>query len=294
MRPVLKMFVALAVIGGAAGLWLTAPERVDSARFAAATGNAGAGETVFTAAGCASCHHVPGSEDKLTLAGGMAFPSDFGTFYAPNISPDPAQGIGGWSLEDFANAVLRGVSPDGQHYYPAFPYNAYNKMTDQDLTDLFAYVQTLPATNTPSQPHDVGFPFNIRRSLGGWKLLFSNESFVMDVAPEQARGRYLAEALAHCGECHTPRNALGGMDTSRWMAGAPNPSGKGSIPALTPDKMTWAATDIAYYLETGFTPDYDSVGGHMTEVVENFAKLSAEDRAAVAGYIKALPAPAAP
>ncbi|MGR3578507.1 MAG: c-type cytochrome, partial [Sagittula sp.] len=132
--------------------------------------------------------------------------------------------------------------------------------------------------------------FNIRRSLGGWKLLFFSDDYVMP-AGDNERGRYLAETLAHCGECHTPRNALGGLDKGRWLAGAPNPSGQGTIPALTPDKLTWSATDVAYYLETGFTPDFDSVGGHMAEVVDNFSKLSAEDRTAVANYIKALPAP---
>lgn len=291
MRGLLKLLVAAAVVSVATGLWLTAPNRVAPERFANLTGDSIKGEHVFTASGCASCHHVPGAEDKLTLSGGMAFPSDFGTFYAPNISPDSEQGIGGWTLLELANAVTRGVSPEGQHYYPAFPYNAYNKMMDQDIADLHAYLQTLPASAVPSKPHDVGFPFNIRRSLGGWKFLFFNDQWVIDVPPELERGRYLAEAQAHCAECHTPRNILGGLDTGRWMAGAPNPSGKGSIPALTPNKLTWSAEDVAYYLESGFTPDYDSVGGHMAEVVENFSHLSAEDRTAVAAYIKALPAP---
>jgi mono/diheme cytochrome c family protein len=291
MRGVVKLLAAVAVIGAGVGLWLTAPDRVDPERFSTLTGDAARGATIFTAAGCASCHHEPKAEDKLILTGGMAFPSDFGTFYAPNISPDPDQGIGGWSVEDLANAVTRGVSPKGQHYYPAFPYTSYAKMKDQDLVDLHAYLQTIPASATPSKPHDVGFPFNIRRSLGGWKFLFFSEDWVTEANAEQERGRYLVEALAHCAECHTPRNALGGLDKSRWMAGAPNPSGQGTIPALTPDKLDWSAEDIAYYLESGFTPDYDSVGGHMAEVVDNFAKLSAEDRTAVAAYVKALTAP---
>lgn len=291
MRGVVKLLAAVAVIGAGVGLWITAPDRVDPERFSTLTGDAARGETIFTAAGCASCHHEPKAEDKLILTGGMAFPSDFGTFYAPNISPDPDQGIGGWSVEDLANAVTRGVSPKGQHYYPAFPYTSYAKMKDQDLVDLHTYLQTIPASATPSKPHDVGFPFNIRRSLGGWKFLFFSEDWVTEATAEQERGRYLVEALAHCAECHTPRNALGGLDKSRWMAGAPNPSGQGTIPALTPDKLDWSAEDIAYYLESGFTPDYDSVGGHMAEVVDNFAKLSAEDRTAVAAYVKALTAP---
>lgn len=289
MRSFLKVLVPIAIIAVGIGLWLTAPSRVDAARFEALTGDPARGETVFTAAGCASCHHAPDSEDKLVLAGGQAFPSDFGTFYAPNISPSEA-GIGGWSIVDLANAVTRGVSPEGEHLYPAFPYTSYTKMEDQDVADLHAYIMSLEPSDTASKPHDVGFPFNIRRSLGGWKLLFFSDDYVMP-AGDNERGRYLAETLAHCGECHTPRNALGGLDKGRWLAGAPNPSGQGTIPALTPDKLTWSVTDVAYYLETGFTPDFDSVGGHMAEVVDNFSKLSAEDRTAVANYIKALPAP---
>lgn len=288
---ILKYLIPVAVIAAGVGWVVTAPGSVDAARYDGVTGNAEAGETVFTAAGCASCHHAPQSEDKLVLAGGQPFASDFGTFYAPNISPSDA-GIGGWSVADLAGALTQGVSPDGQHYYPAFPYTSYAKMEPQDVADLHAYMQTLPASDVASKPHDVGFPFNIRRSLGGWKLLFFSDDYVMEASDEAggARGRYLVETLAHCAECHTPRNPLGGLDKAMWMGGAPNPSGQGTIPRLTPDKLTWSAEDIAYYLESGFTPEYDSVGGHMAEVVDNFSKLSAEDRLAVAQYIKALPA----
>ncbi|MCC1492562.1 cytochrome c [Cognatishimia sp. F0-27] len=291
MRKLLMLAIPAAVIAAGIGLWVTAPSTVEAARFEALSGDAARGETVFTASGCASCHTVKGSEDKLVLAGGQAFASDFGTFYAPNISSHPEEGIGGWSQIAFANAVLRGVSPEGQHYYPAFPYTSYVRMTDADLVDLWAYMQTLPADATPSKPHDVGFPFNIRRSVGGWKFLFMDDGFVTEADSELERGRYLVEALAHCAECHTPRNALGALDTARWMAGAPNPSGQGTIPPLTPDKLDWSADDIAYYLETGFTPEYDSAGGHMAAVIDNFSKLGPEDRAAVAAYVKALPAP---
>ena len=290
MRMFLKLAILAAVVAAGVGLWVTMPDRVDAARFASLSGDAAQGEVVFTAAGCASCHHAKDSDDKVNLTGGQEFVSDFGTFYAPNISPDPETGIGDWDLESFANAVLRGVSPQGQHYYPAFPYTAYTKMTDEDLVDLWAYMQTLPASDVASKPHDVGFPFNIRRSVGGWKFLFMSDAYVMDVPAELERGRYLVEALAHCAECHTPRNAVGALDTARWMGGAPNPSGRGTIPPLTPDELDWSAADVAYYLESGFTPSFDAVGGHMAAVVENFAKLSAEDRNAVAAYVKALPA----
>ncbi len=294
MRSFIVFLGAVAVIAAAIGWVLTAPQHLPEDSFAGLTGDAERGQAVFTAAGCASCHSAPKAEGdaKLVLTGGQRFPSDFGTFISPNISPDPVHGIGAWSLMEFANAVQKGVSPDGAHYYPAFPYAAYAHIAPQDLADLWAHIQTLPASATPSAAHEVGFPFNIRRSLGGWKLLFVNDEWVRPApTPQLARGRYLVEALAHCGECHTPRNALGGLQRSQWLSGAPNPSGQGKIPALTPDVLEWSAGDIAYYLESGFTPDFDSVGGHMAEVVSNFAQLPAEDREAVAAYIKALPAP---
>ena len=290
---ILRFLVVLAILGAAAGWFLTAPDPLAASDIPDREADADHGEAIFWAAGCASCHAAEDAEGdaRLVMAGGRAFPSDFGTFYAPNISMDPDHGIGGWTEVEFLSAVMRGVSPEGQHYYPAFPYTAYSRMDDRDLVDLWAYMRTLPASDTPSQPHELGFPFNIRRSLGFWKLLYVNDDWVMQEAEGQqmVRGRYLVEALAHCGECHTPRDMLGGLDTSRWLTGAPNPNGRGTIPGLTPDHLSWDATEIAYYLETGFTPDFDSVGGHMVEVVENFSQLSGEDRAAVAAYLKALP-----
>lgn len=277
----------------AAGLAVTGATPIGDTSLAALDGDPANGESVFVASGCASCHAAPDAEAdaKLILAGGQRFESDFGTFIAPNISSHPEAGIGDWSLVDFASAVKRGVSPDGQHYYPAFPYASYVHMTDQDVVDLWAYWQTLPADATPSRQHEVGFPFNIRRSVGVWKQLYLTDDWVMTEAasPEVERGRYLVEALDHCGECHTPRDALGGLDRSAWLAGAPNPTGRGTIPSLTPDDLTWDPIEIAYYLETGFTPEFDSAGGHMVAVIENFAKLPASDREAVAAYLKALP-----
>ncbi|SNR70923.1 c-type cytochrome [Puniceibacterium sediminis] len=296
MRKALTFVALAALVAVGAVLFVTRPTPVNEAAFSNLTGSDTQGELVFIAAGCASCHHAPDAkgEAKLVLAGGQRFVSDFGTFVAPNISPDPQAGIGGWTLTDFASAVTRGVSPEGQHLYPAFPYSAYTHMVPQDVADLWAYLRTLPASDVQSQPHEVGFPFNIRLGLGLWKMLFMSDQWVVADTDDESltRGRYLVEALAHCGECHTPRNVLGGLQRNAWLSGAENPDGPGRIPALTPDKLTWSETDIAYYLETGFTPDFDSVGGHMVEVVENFGKLPASDRAAVAAYLKALPEPA--
>lgn len=294
MKRLALAALALAALGGGAGWVLTAPAHVDPALFAGLAGDAARGEAVFTAAGCASCHMAPGApaEAELVLAGGQPFATAFGTFFAPNISPDPAQGIGGWSVVQLADALMKGTGTQGEHLYPALPWWSYAKMAPQDLADLHAYLATLPATAEPSKPHDVGFPFNIRRSLGGWKLLFARQDWVLQEAPtpEVERGRYIAEALAHCGECHTPRNALGGPDLSRWLGGAPNPSGQGTIPNITPGALDWSEEDIVAYLTTGFTPEFDSVGGHMAHVVDNMSRLPEEDRRAVAAYLKAVPA----
>ncbi|MGJ8610582.1 MAG: c-type cytochrome [Octadecabacter sp.] len=285
-----KRWLILGVFGlGVAAYVVTAPNPLAPDRLnIGRVGTADDGALVFAAAGCGSCHSADGTD---ALAGGNAFVSDFGTFYAPNISMDVEHGIGGWSDYDIANAVMAGVSPDGAHYYPAFPYTTYVKMDPLDTLDLIAHLRTLPADATPSRDHDVGFPFNIRRTLGGWKFLFANDDwFVTDApTPELERGRYLVEALGHCAECHTPRNALGGLKTDQWLRGAPNPSGDGNIPSIHPDDLGWSADDIAIYLDSGFTPDFDSVGGEMVDVVDNMSQLSDEDRAAIGAYLVALP-----
>jgi mono/diheme cytochrome c family protein len=253
-------------------------------------GDADRGELVFAAGGCASCH-VRRGENPLILAGGDALKTPFGVFYAPNISPDPEHGIGGWSPLHFANAMLHGRSPQGAAYYPAFPYTSYAKMDLQEISDLFAYVQTLPESDVRSRKHDLQFPANHRWAVGLWNRLYLSSEPVISVAgAELERGRHLAEGATHCAECHTPRDALGGLDTDQWMTGAENPSGPGRIPGLTPAQLNWSAEDIAYYLETGFTPDFDVAGGQMARVVANTAKLSHADRQAIATYIKALPA----
>ena len=290
---IMRWLVVLGLVA-AGGLYVLArPKPLAAAAVADLTGDPAKGELVFWAAGCASCHMAEKAEGdaQLVLSGGQRFPSTFGTFIAPNISQDPDQGVGSWSLLDLAKAITRGVSPEGEHYYPALPYGSYAKMEMQDVANLYTFLKTLPADPTPSQPHELGFPFNIRATIGGWKLLFLSDDWVLpgNLTPTATRGRYIAEAMAHCGECHTPRNLLGGLDTSRWLGGAPNPSGDGRIPNITPAKLGWVAADIVQYLTTGFTPDYDSVGGHMVHVVENMARLPESDRQAVAEYLLAVP-----
>jgi len=284
---------------GLALFWvLTRPEHVTTEEVASLDGDAQAGAQVFWAAGCASCHAAEDAEGeaRLSLAGGQAFPSDFGTFRAPNISPHPENGIGGWTLAEFTTAMQNGISPEGRHYYPAFPYTAYRLMERQDIADLYAFMQTLPASDAASLPHEVGFPFSIRRLVGGWNLLHLRDEFVLqgDLSAEVARGRYLSEALAHCAECHTPRNALGGLQRDAWMAGAPDLNGPGRVPPLTPDELTWSMGEIAAYLNDGFTPTFDGAGGHMVSVIRNLSMLPEADRLAIAAYLKALPEAEAP
>ncbi|MGH7002922.1 MAG: c-type cytochrome, partial [Alphaproteobacteria bacterium] len=269
-RLILLLILVLALIGG--GLWLlSAPSHVDAARLAAvAPGDAGRGQAIFWQGGCASCHAAPGAKDdaRLVLAGGVELVTGFGTFVAPNISPSP-QGIGDWSFADLANAMMQGVSPDGRHYYPAFPYTSYARMRLEDIADLHAFLKTLPPSDHVAGPHRLKFPFTLRRGLGLWKRLYLSDAPVLTIADASdtiERGQYLVEGPGHCGECHTPRNAIGGADKSLWLAGAAAPEGKGVIPNITGGEGgigDWSAQDIAYALESGFTPDFDSLGGSM-------------------------------
>lgn len=297
MRKLALLVILLALSGGLVFWFVTAPQTLSADEAAALPqGDPAAGELVFHAAGCASCHARADAKGdaKLELAGGQRFTTGFGTFVAPNISPHPQAGIGGWTPEQFANAVMHGVSPGGAHYYPAFPYTSYARMASGDVMDLFAYMRTLPPVAEKAPGNEVSFPFNIRRSLGGWKWLFMHDAPVAtlpaDADDQLRRGQYLVEGPGHCGECHTPRNALGGLDYSRWLKGGPAAEGEGKVPDISPSGIgSWSAKDIAYYLESGFTPDFDSVGGTMVAVQENMAKLPASDREAIAAYLKALP-----
>ncbi len=298
MRRLLGWLLALAAAGAAAFFVLTVPRRLPAAELASLpAGDPGRGEPLFWAGGCASCHAPAKAEgdDRFRLGGGQVLKTPFGNFTVPNISPDPQDGIGAWTEADFANAMLRGVSPDGQHYYPAFPYTSFTRMTPGDVADLWAYLATLPPVAGRQPGHDLSFPYSVRRGLGLWKLAFLSDAPAVtlpDADPEVARGQYLAEGPGHCGECHTPRNLAGALDTSRWLAGAPSPEGPGRVPNITSGAGglgDWSAADIAYFLESGFKPDFDTVGGSMVEVQENMAMLPATDRTAIAAYLKAVP-----
>lgn len=293
LRRILLGLILIGAAGFGIFWWLTTPAVVAAASLPARTPNLANGEAAFNAGGCSSCHAVPNQPDRLKLGGGLAMPSPFGTFYVPNISSDPTYGIGRWSEADFVTAVLKGTSPDGTHYFPAFPYASYQHASVDDVRDLFAYLKTLPAVSGKLRDHDVPFPFNIRRNVGIWKLLFMNDKPVVADASRSAswnRGAYLVNGLGHCAECHSPRNFLGGIVAAQRFAGGPNPEGEGWVPNISQKRLgDWSAKDIAYFLETGQTPDGDTAGGSMVRVIKNTSQLSAEDRDAIAEYVKSLP-----
>lgn len=296
-----RIVLALLLLALMAAWWLTAPSRFAESGLPDHAPDAAAGERVFWAGGCASCHATPvdgkraKGPDKLLLGGGMELESPYGVFRVPNISPH-ADGIGGWSMPEFVNAMQQGVSPAGKHYYPSFPYTSYAKAATRDVMDLKAYLDTLPQIAGRSADHSLSFPWSIRRGIGAWKRLY------LDAAPVTAgtagdplveRGRELVEGLGHCGECHTPRDPFGGLLQDRWLAGAASPDGQGRIPNITPggeNIASWTVSDIAYYLESGFTPEFDTVGGTMVAVQENIAHLTSADREAIAAYLKSVPA----
>ena len=272
----------------ALALLVSAPGRADQAQL-------DRGAYLFSAADCGACHTNVKAKGPL-LAGGRPLKTPFGTFYTPNITPDPQTGIGRWSDADFTLALRRGVSPGNDHYFPVFPYGSFTKMTDQDILDLKAYIFSLPPVSQANREHDIDFPFGWRFSVWFWKQLnFTEGPMVPDAArsPEWNRGAYLAEALAHCGECHTPRGWFGGLETSLAMSGTTDgPEGQ-KVPNITPDKDTgigsWSPKDVVRVLRTGQLPDGDFVGSVMGEVVNGTSKLTDADRQAIAVYLQSLP-----
>lgn len=290
----LAIVLAIGVVLGVSTLWLvTMPATVPVSALGPYTPNLDNGRMMYVIGGCGSCHATPGQDDRALLGGGRVLHASSGNFYVPNISPDPTDGIGRWSEADFVTAMVKGTSPDGRHYYPPFPYPSYQGMKLDDLRDLFAYMKTLAPVQGRVPDHDLRFPYNIRRGIGVWKFLFlSNEPFKFNPSKsaEWNRGAYLSNGPGHCAECHSPRNRIGAVVTAQRYAGGPDPIDDGWVPNITQKSLKdWSQKDIAYLLETGSTPDGDSVGGTMTEVVRNTSRLSAEDRAAIAVYIKSLP-----
>ena len=254
------------------------------------------GEYLINAGGCVDCHTEEGDE-AAPLAGGRAIKSPFGTFYSPNITPDVDTGIGAWSDDDFINALREGVDPEGDHYYPAFPYTSYTGVSREDLLAMKAYLFSLESVENDTPVHELAWYISTRLAAGAWKLKnFDSERFVAD--PDQSdqwnRGAYLVRHLGHCGECHTPRGGLGGLIHDQELSGNPDGPDDEKIPNITPNRDDgigkWSASDIEYFLEIGMLPDGDFVGSTMGAIIDNnTGKLTKEDRAAIVTYLKSLP-----
>ena len=258
-----------------------------------AQGDAKRGEYLSKAGGCLGCH-TEERKDATPYAGGRALKTPFGTFYGPNITPHPQAGIGRWTFTDFARALREGERPDGAHYFPAFPYSSFTHISDADMRDLWAYLRALKPSPQPSKPHELGFPFNVRLSLWGWQwLFFAPGEFRADASKSAQvnRGGYLAVALGHCGECHTPRNILGGPKVHRYLVGAKLGEGT-SAPNLTPTRLKkYGDGELKDILSSGLFPDGDVMGDTMSEVVRNTtSQLTPQDLDALIAYLRSVPA----
>jgi mono/diheme cytochrome c family protein len=249
------------------------------------------GEYLMKAGGCLGCHTAE-KKDAVPFAGGRGLKTPFGTFYGPNITPHPTAGIGGWTEAQFIRAMRHGERPDGSNYFPAFPFPSFTKINDADLRDLWAYLRSLPPSAQPSLAHELKFPFGFRFPVTIWKWLFFTPGVFTDNAqatPVINRGAYLVQALGHCGECHTPRNLMGGPNKDRFLAGGKGPEGK-SVANLTPTGLKkWNDKDLQEFLLSGLSPDGDVTAEAMGEVVTNTtSKLTPPDLAALIAYLRTL------
>ena len=231
------------------------------------------------------------------LAGGRPLTTPFGTFYSPNITPDPDTGIGRWADAQFLRALRDGVRPDGANYFPVFPYPSFTGITDSNALAMKAYLFSLPPVHQQNRPHDVPFPISLRWLQTGWELLFFTPG-PFQPAPDRSvaynRGAYLVTALAHCGECHTPRNLLGATQLGQQLAATPDGPDGQLVPNITPDPTTgigrWDKDDVVELLRTGATPEQSRVKGAMREVIEDGLKyLSEDDLEAIGDYLFAQP-----
>ncbi|WP_108659213.1 c-type cytochrome [Acuticoccus kandeliae] len=293
MRTLLSLVIA-ALIGAAIGfgalvMW---PIGGTTSIDASLEGDAQRGAYLARTGGCISCHS-DFAKGGAPLAGGPALDTPFGVFHAPNLTSDTAAGIGGWSLADFATAVREGVSPDGEPYYPVFPYEFYAGLSDQEVADLYAAFKTVPAVATPAPPHELGFPFNQRPTLKLWRALFAADPSA-EAAPggkseAWQRGRHLVTSVVHCGACHTPRNIVGGLEESEAFGGSDMLPGGGVAPSITAARLGedgWTVASLAYALKSGVMPSGDAFGGEMAAFVEGATQfLTDDDRTAIATYL---------
>ena len=295
MRPrFLVTSLLFVMLLGLSALYATRPSTLSPTLLQPRLADLANGETMFNVGGCTSCHACPNQDDRLRLGGGLALQSPFGTFKVPNISPDPSAGIGAWTELEFANAMLKGVGRKNEHLFPSFPYTSYQRMSLNDIRDLYAFLKTLPPDTTRSEPHQLPFSFNIRSGIGIWKLLFLDAKvFTPDAAKdvERNRGAYLIEGPGHCAECHSARNILGAIKQSTRFAGGLSVE-EGWVPNITPHAdglAEWSAKDMEFFLRTGLTPDGYAATDSMAAVIRNTSRLTDGDRRAMATYLVALP-----
>lgn len=259
------------------------------------------GERIYRLAGCENCH-TDREHHGEPLAGGRQLSTPLGTFYTPNITPDRDTGIGHWSEGDFRRALRQGVSPSGNHYYPSFPYTSYSLLSDSDIHLLWEYLRHAKPVHLANKPHELPWYLRFRRALAFWKWLYFEPGPYQDATKQSVewnRGAYLVGGAGHCGECHTPRNVLGGFRKGRYLAGEAKGVEGFLVPNITPDRQygigNWSQSDIVQYLATGLRPDGDSAGCLMAEVIDHGLKhLPEGDLRAIAIYIKAQPAVANP
>lgn len=268
-----------------------------SARAVATKGDPARGEKVFAMAGGCGCHTpAKGSVG----AGGVEIDTPFGKFFSTNITPDPQHGIGAWTDEEIANAIRAGTLRSGDVEPPVMPYQLYAGMADDDLRDLIAYLRTLPAAPVENRPHQVKLPLP-RLAFRAWRILFAGHTASPERAPTEivARGRYLTDHVAICGDCHTPRTRFGALDAAMYLAGTAEGPGGEAVPNITPDDKTgigsWGRDDIVSLLQMGMKPDFDNVQGAMADVIDGIAggpgygKAPEHDLKAVAEYLKTIP-----
>lgn len=253
------------------------------------------GAYIVRAAGCISCHTDKAGKG-VPFAGGRALKTPFGTYYSPNITADEETGIGNWSDADFLGALKQGLRPDGAHYFPVFPYTSYTLMRAPDALAIKAYLFSLPAVKRTNRAHDVSLPFGWRWPMAIWKRLFFDPGeFSADPARDKEwnRGAYLVTALAHCAECHTPRNLAGGLQRDMWMAGTKDGPEGDAAPNITPAPSTglgWSIEQLSFFLKTGTKPDWEAAEGVMGEAVaDGYKHLTDSDMRAIARYITSLP-----
>lgn len=243
------------------------------------------GSQLAAVGNCIACHTVPGQK---AFAGGLGVPTPFGTIYSTNITPDAETGIGRWSEAAFQRALREGIDRQGRHLYPAFPYDHFTLVSDEDNRALYAYLMTREPVRASAPANELPFPLNVRLLMAGWKLLYFDEGVFQpsaDASPEWNRGAYLAEGLGHCGACHTPRNALGAADSERhWAGGEAEGWTAYAIDETSPAPVPWDAESMAQYLRHGWHAHHGVSRGPMAEVTGNLAALPDADVQAIAAY----------